>query len=86
MLLFSLHDKRAKVFNLPFPERSKETAIRATRGAVNHVDQTNNLYRWPQDYAVYIVGAYDETTGKLIPCEPELIVECNTLVETKKED
>lgn len=81
--LYALHDKTARVFNAPFPERADELVIRALRAAVNNPAEGNNLYAYPKDYAVYHIADYNGDTGEITPQTPRLVVECATLVTPK---
>lgn len=62
---YSIYDLKAKIFTPPFFMRSRGEAIRAFTTTAN--DTTNNVGKFPEDFQLYQVGEYDDTTGKLTP-------------------
>lgn len=61
--LFSVWDSKAEIFGNPFSERTDATARRAFVGAV--ADEVSAIHRSPDDYSLFKLGEFDDTTGAL---------------------
>jgi len=57
--LYSIFDTVAQVFNKPFSDINNATAIRAFSSSI-----INEPHK--DDYALYHLGSYDDSNGKLI--------------------
>lgn len=60
--MYSVFDKQAKLFSLPFNEVNDSAAIRSFKLAISH-DGTL-LHDCPQDYDLYRVGSFDDENGE----------------------
>lgn len=64
-ILFSVFDKKLESYTAPFAAPNKAVVIREIQNNLhNHRDTpyaTN-----PEDYAVYIVGTFDESNGVIV--------------------
>lgn len=68
MNIYSVFDKKAGVYNVPFFLQNNALAVRAFADLVNHDDSM--ISRFPEDFALYNIGSYDDKTGvckSLIP-------------------
>lgn len=79
MLLFALYDKKGMFYMPPFTVENKIQAIRGVEEAVN--DSGTVIGRYPDDFALYFLGEFDNKTGKFV--QPEMLTlecECRQLV------
>lgn len=60
---YSIHDSKSAIFSPPFFMRSRGEAIRAFSTTANNPD--NNINKFPHDFALYFVGTFDDSEGKL---------------------
>lgn len=61
MLIYSIFDKTAKQFGLPFFQINDETAIRMFSNLVN--DKDSMLNKNPDDYTLFRLGEFDADSG-----------------------
>lgn len=62
MNYYSVYDKIAEVYSVLTPSISDEVYIRGLTGAL--CSQPDSMYRlYPDDYDIYCIGEFDETTG-----------------------
>lgn len=62
MLLFAIKDVKVG-FKSPFVRQNKELAIRDFKNAVADKNPNNYLSLNPEDFELWYIGSYDETTG-----------------------
>lgn len=68
-------DSAANMFNRPFYVPHIAMATRSFRDQVNKPDETNELYRHPEDFALYSLGQFEEETATFeLHARPELII------------
>lgn len=72
--LCSVRDSAAVTFAAPFVAVSQGFAIRMFRDAIARNDVENMMAKHPQDFELYVIGEFEEENGKLIPCEPVMII------------
>lgn len=79
--IFAVRDAKSEVFNKPFFSLTHGQAERDFKTAVN--DPQTQLNKYPEDYDLWFVGEYDDTTGKLIPSDtPQHVVKAIQLVNS----
>lgn len=61
--LFSIYDKKAKVFNPPMSSVNQGTLLRTLSDQLERAD--NLMSRFAQDYDVYEIGYFDDLTGDI---------------------
>jgi len=66
---FSIFDSKSKVFQMPFFMLNSDQAIRAFGDAVNSPDSTV-ISRHPEDFQLYQIGIYDDSTATLTQVTP----------------
>lgn len=66
--MFSVRDSKAMAFLQPFFSSANGSAIRAFIDAVN--DKSTPLAKHPEDYILYEIGCFDDTTGEIIGLTP----------------
>lgn len=61
----SIRDAKSELFSQPLFFQATGQALRAFSDAVN--DEKSDYYRHPEDYSIWHLGNFDDTTGTLIP-------------------
>lgn len=78
MLAFSIKDEKAGLFSPPFFVRHAAMAVRMAEQAC--MDKKSNLGMYPEDFALYEVGEFDEERGTLDSgLEPVLVIKCSNI-------
>lgn len=80
--MFSIHDKQAQKFGIPFPAPNKGAAVRQL--AMELQQQNNVITKYPQDFDLYLVEEFDETTGKFQGFTEPIFVMCLKDIVTEK--
>lgn len=65
--VYSFQDIKAQTFGNPFYAVNNQTAIRILSGVLYAND--SYIARFPEDYKLYKIGEFDDSTGRLIPLE-----------------
>lgn len=82
MKVFSILDIKAKTYCKPFVDTTPASAIRSFGQAVN--DPQSQISKFPEDYILYQIGEFSETTGALKPTERTELAQAHNLVEEKE--
>lgn len=61
--IYAIKDSKAGLFNIPFFQVTHGTAERAFLELVK--DPQSFVHKYPADYDLYFLGAYDDTTGSI---------------------
>lgn len=64
-VICGVKDLKAGVFIEMGAVTNTGVAIRAFADQINRNEPNNNLYRWPDDFAIYQLGIYNPRTGEL---------------------
>ena len=81
MILFSIYDKRAKVFLVPFPARSEIDAQRQIRASFDSPQMRDTpIAKHPDDFALMVLGTFDDESGVLTCQNPERVSEITSLI------
>lgn len=76
--VYTVRDKKAGAYLQPFYAMSHAVAERIILGCVSSPDHQFRLF--PEDYALYFVGVFDTSTGKIDASDsPEHIVNIDNL-------
>lgn len=62
-LVVAIHDRQINAFNNPFYVASRGHANRMFGDEVNRADEHNQMYKHPEDFALFELGTFDEQTG-----------------------
>lgn len=62
MFVYSIYDKQAEMFNLPFFQQTAGLAKRAFFDLVN--DSSSTLFKHPEDFELWCLGKFDDLTGE----------------------
>lgn len=85
--LFAIYDKENGVYVNP---QFQDTRISIMRGLMIHLSQQpeSALAQFPESFAVYYLGDYDEVTGNIKCCPTPAFVEeiSNLMPKTKKKE
>ena len=77
---FSIYDTATKVFNRPFYQHTKGQAIRSFTDLVN--DDQTEISKHPSDYALFLLGTFEDDTGSLFSeSAPEKVITGLEVVE-----
>ncbi len=58
---FSVYDSKVEAYMRPFFMQTEAEALRAFRETVN--DGQSSFFKHPEDYTLFKVGTFDESTG-----------------------
>lgn len=70
-LVCSVYDRKAELWGLPFYSHSRPTAVRDFAAAVK--GGSGNVAQFPEDYELYLLGAFDDTTGVISIYDRQLL-------------
>lgn len=68
-LMFTVYDSTAKAYTAPFNANSKNEAIRFFAQTCNQPDSM--FFQHPNDFCLYYLGTFDNTTGLYNTISPE---------------
>lgn len=78
MKMYSVFDKKASFFSIPFPAKTQGEAVRTVGDAVNTPGTLLSMH--PGDFALYQTGSFDEESGIFETSNPVHITEVAALV------
>lgn len=82
--VFSVRDSKGGVFNAPFCKLSERDAEHDFRTLIN--DERSLPSQYPKDFDLYLLGEYDDQTGKFsIVSQPQHLAEGINMVRQKDE-
>jgi len=82
---FAVKDKALDSYSAPFTQATVEAGQRMWRDLVMFEGGENNRYaRNPEDYSLYLLGEYDDTTGQMIALETPMQISNATDVISDK--
>ncbi len=81
--IYSVFDKKTVLYGRPFYAHNSGHAIRCMQDEVDRGEKDSQLARYPSDFALYSVGAFDDNKGIITPIEPICIIEITDLVKEK---
>ena len=80
--IFSIYDNVAQVFEPPFTEKNKGTAIRRIQDLIQN--NSNSPYaKFPDNFALHHIGMFDPSAGGILELEPTHVI--NFMELTNKE-
>lgn len=83
--MFTIRDARAKAYMQPFFSLNSDTAIRSVEMCLR--DPNHEFSKNPNDYSVYEIGEYDDTTGMVEPgVQPEYVCNLVDLIKGNQEE
>jgi hypothetical protein len=80
--IFSIYDNVAQIFEPPFTEKNKGTAIRRIQDLIQN--NSNSPYaKFPDNFALHHIGMFDSSVGGILEFDPEHVINFSEL--TNKE-
>ena len=70
--IFTIRDSKTKAFFTPFHSQNEELAIRSITECM--YDESHQFARFPEDFDLYSIGEYDDSTGIFTTSAPVHIV------------
>lgn len=67
-------DLTAQQYGRPFFAVSDGSAIRGFSDEINHEDAQSILYKHPDDFQLFKIGSFDDSTGKVELSEPVMLI------------
>lgn len=61
--IYSIRDAKAEIFNAPFYKNTHGEAERDFTSLAR--DEKSNVHKYPEDFDLYFIGRYDDSTGKI---------------------
>lgn len=61
LVVMAVRDEKANVWNTPFFTKHGVEGVRSFHAAVK--DTTTMLHKFPEDFALYMLGYFDDETG-----------------------
>lgn len=81
-IILSVKDTAAQAFGRPMFLPSSAVGVRSFRDEVNRSDANNEMFKHPEDFELYELGTYDDSTG-IIECPaPRLVARAKDLKES----
>ncbi len=81
--IFAIYDNVAQVFEPPFTEKNKGTAIRRITDLMQ--SNTNSPYaKFPDNFVLHHIGFYDSSCGGILDLEPEQVIEFVQLIKPEE--
>jgi hypothetical protein len=86
MVMVSIKDTAADAFGRPAFVASEGVAVRQFQDEVNRSSDDNQLYKHPDDFHLYYLGLFDDSTGKIELLEsPKLIARAKEVMIRESE-
>lgn len=63
--MYAVYDSKAELYLQPHFFRARGEAVRAWQTTANNPE--TNICKYPEDYAMYEIGEYDEDSGTITP-------------------
>lgn len=77
--IYSVRDSKGEIYLQPFLQKTHGEAERSFKQAVQ--DEKSSICKFPEDYDLYFLGEFDDTTGKYMPLDtPQHIVKAIQLI------
>lgn len=70
-LICSVRDSAAELYGQPIYVPSRGVALRSFADEVNRAAMDNPLHQHPDDFILYELGSFDESTGLFVCHEPQ---------------
>ncbi|UOF76685.1 DNA binding protein vP5 [Microviridae sp.] len=81
-IILSVKDTAAQAFGRPMFLPSSAVGVRSFRDEINRSDANNEMFKHPEDFELYELGSYDDSTG-IIECPgPRLVARAKDLKES----
>lgn len=82
LVICAIRDVKLNSFGRPMFFNTLAQGVRSFKDEVLSKSQDNILNKHPEDFALYLVGVYEDSTcGFNLKPQPELVVQASSLVE-----
>ena len=81
--LFCVYDNVAQIFEPPFTEKNKGTAIRRIQDLISN-NQNSAYAKFPDNFVLYHIGYYDSSVAGILDLEPEQVIQFMDLTDKKE--
>jgi hypothetical protein len=81
-IILSVKDTAAQAFGRPMFVPTAALAVRSFRDEVNRSDANNEMFKHPDDFELYELGSFDDSTGLIEPMSPRLVARAKDLKES----
>ncbi len=78
-IIVSVKDTAAQAFGRPVFVPTTAVAVRSFRDEVNRPDSKEDMAQHPDDFELYELGSFDDSTGKIECTEPRLVARAKDL-------
>jgi hypothetical protein len=83
--IFSIYDNVAEIYEPPFVEKNKGTAIRRIQDLIQN--NPNSPYsKFPDNFILTHIGHFDNEDGTILDLKPENVIHFLDLTEKQKEE
>lgn len=79
LVIITMRDSKVGIYLQPMTALSAPSAVRDLQEGVNAPNKELPWQKFPQDFDIYKCGEFDSDTGKLLPQEPEFLLNLGTL-------
>lgn len=69
LVIVSVMDTAVGAYGRPIFVQSTAVAVRSFSDEVNRVDANNEMNKHPEDFYLYEIGSFDDSTGDLKPLD-----------------
>jgi len=84
MVMCTVRDAKSDLYMRPWFVQSSGVAIRSFSDEVNRDAEDNQLNRHPEDFALYEIGLFDDSDGKIYPYDiPKLLIQADQVKVAK---
>ena len=81
-VIVSVKDTAAQAFGRPVFVPTVSVAVRSFRDEVNRSDSKEDMAQHPEDFELYELGSFDDSTGTIEVIEPRLVARAKDLKES----
>lgn len=82
-VILSVKDTAAQAFGRPMFLPTAAVGIRSFRDEVNRLDSGNDMNKHPDDFELYELGFYDDSTGIIEVSTPRIIARAKDLKDAQ---
>lgn len=73
-IVVAIFDTATQSYSRPAFVAARGAATRSFSDEINRPDKDNPLYQHPDDFDLYMLTTWDDSTGEFQPMRPELLV------------
>ncbi len=78
-VIVSVKDTAAQAFGRPVFVPTVPVAVRSFRDEINRPDSKEDMASHPEDFELYELGSFDDSTGEIVVIEPRLVARAKDL-------